>query len=40
MTNEELIKKACFWLECNLANLPEDDRKFWIEDFKQAMICE
>lgn len=37
---KDFMEKACFWLECNLANLSKDDREFWIEDFKQAMISE
>ena len=37
---KDFMEKARFWLECNLANFSEDDRKFWIEDFIQAMICD
>lgn len=30
---DAFIKKASFWLECNLSDRPVEDRKFWVEDF-------
>lgn len=34
---DAFIKKASFWLECNLSDIPMEDRKFWIEDFVNCM---
>jgi len=31
---DAFIKKASFWLECNLSDRPMEDRKFWVEDFE------
>ena len=37
---DTFIKKASFWLECNLSDRPMEDRKFWVEDFVNYMIGE
>lgn len=37
---DAFIKKASFWLECNLSDRPMEDRKFWVEDFINYMIGE
>ena len=37
LAKKELMKKACFWLECNLSLLSPEDAKFWVEDFVQTM---
>lgn len=34
---DAFIKKASFWLECNLSDRPIEDRKFWVEDFVNCM---
>ena len=34
---DAFIKKATFWLECNLGDRPMKDRKFWVEDFVNYM---
>lgn len=34
---DDFIKKAAFWLECNLSDRPMEDRKFWVEDFVNYM---
>lgn len=34
---DAFIKKASFWLECNLSDRPIEDRKFWVEDFVNYM---
>ena len=34
---DAFIKKASFWLECNLSDRSAEDRKFWIEDFVNYM---
>ena len=31
------LKKASFWLECNLSDRHMEDRKFWVEDFVNCM---
>lgn len=36
-STDAFIKKASFWLECNLSDRPMEDRKFWVEDFVNYM---
>lgn len=34
---DAFIKKASFWLECNLSDRPVEDRKIWVEHFVNCM---
>lgn len=38
MTEEELIKKAAEWWYLNLINFPEEERRWWINEFIDYML--
>lgn len=30
---KDAVQKAITWLEINLGNFPDSEKKFWVEDF-------